>query len=243
MTIFTLTDYADHVDNTHDYYGNHTWYALKGEDQLFLGDGRDVVYGYWGGDGIVGGGGNDKLYGENGSDSLYGGDGNDELYGGDGNDHISDEGDGQADIMSGGLGNDIFQTDGGKVNADAGNDQVVVYNPAAATNILVGTGSDYVHLDLNYWDPQRVDIREFTAADKLTFDVYTDYDFLTNGQILDLLDHNDDGWLGAKDVENYDPSSGDGFRVLVGTNTLTLEIAENDVVLYGMKNASFDFLS
>ena len=59
--------------------------------------------------------------------------------------------------------------------------------------------------------------------------------------ILDILDHNDDGWLGAKDVENY--VNGDGFGVHVGTNSLTLEVAYNDVVLYGMKNASFDFLS
>ena len=37
MTTFTLTNYADYVDNTNTYYGdhgNHTWYALKGEDTV-----------------------------------------------------------------------------------------------------------------------------------------------------------------------------------------------------------------
>ena len=241
MTTFTLTNNSDYVDNRSDYYGNHTWYALKGEDQLYLGGGRDVAYGYNGDDYIHGGNGNDKLYGDTGHDTLEGATGVDELYGGDGNDVIYDSWDGQADNMFGGLGNDTFYSDGGKVNAGAGNDKVFVDYPAAATNILVGTGSDQVDLELVYYNPQRIDIREFTAADKLTFSAYTDYDWCDTGQILDILDRNNDGWLGAKDVESYD--NGDGFGVHVGTSTLTLEIAENDVVLYGMKSASFDFLA
>ena len=250
MTVFTLTNLADHIDNTSDRYGNHTWKALKGDDVLYLGGGRDVAYGDLGNDYIDGSYGNDKLYGDAGHDVLKGGLGIDELYGGDGNDTINDlindtinsPADKQADIIFGGKDNDTIYTDGGKVDAGVGSDTVHVWRPAAVTDVILGPqGNDHVDLDLIYSSHQRVDIHGFQAADKLTVNadngpVTGPYD---TSQIFDLLDRDNDGWLGVNDVD----TDNDGYGMYVGTNSLTLEIAGTDVVLNGMTTASLDFLS
>ena len=64
--------------------------------------------------------------------------------------------------------------------------------------------------------------------------------FLDHGQVLDRLDVNNDGWLGAKDVEANDY---DDVTVHVGANFLELDVFDTSVVLHGMTKASFDFLS
>ena len=62
--------------------------ALKGDDNVFLSEGRDYFNGSRG---------NDFIYGNKGGDHLFGGAGNDTLRGGGGYDHLK-----------GGLGNDVF---------------------------------------------------------------------------------------------------------------------------------------
>lgn len=119
-----------------------------------------------------------------------------------------------------------------------------MWRPEAVTDVILGPrGNDHVDLDLVYSTPQRVDIHGFQAADKLTVNAYNgpDTGSYDTSQIFDLLDRDNDGWLGAKDVENF--TDNDGFGVYVGTSSLTLEIAQTDVVLDGMIRASLDFLS
>jgi Ca2+-binding RTX toxin-like protein len=64
--------------------------------------GDDVLYGGGGDDILYGGAGNDNLYGEDGLDTLFGEDGNDRLDGGV---------DILRDVLSGGLGADVFVYD------------------------------------------------------------------------------------------------------------------------------------
>ncbi len=58
--------------------------------------------------------------------------------------------------------------------------------------------------------------------------------------MLDALDVNNDGWLGAKDVVAGD---NDSFSVHVGQSSLTLDVLDTEIVLHGMTRASFDFLA
>ena len=77
---------------------------------------------------------------------------------------------------------------------------------------------------------------DFKASDHLIFDSATSNDeYLDHGQVLDKLDVNNDGWLGAKDVEAYDY---DNITVHVGANSLELDVFDTSVVLHGMTKAS-----
>ncbi len=100
--------------------GNDLLYGLDGTDQLWGGDDNDTLYG---------GKGRDRLWGEDGDDILSGGEDNDNLYGGAGNDHLNG-GTGQ-DAMGGGQGDDTYYVDhvGDRVieSANAGKDTVVSY--------------------------------------------------------------------------------------------------------------------
>jgi Ca2+-binding RTX toxin-like protein len=74
--------------------GNDTLIASSGDDWLHGGDGDDYLYG---------GDGSDNIHGEGGWDQLYGDLGNDHLNGG--------VGDGCADYLAGGQGDDSFAYD------------------------------------------------------------------------------------------------------------------------------------
>ena len=82
-----------------------------GNDELYGGDGNDIIVGLGGDDEIYGGDGNDKLSGDHGNDEIYGGIGADTIIGGRGND-IIDGGDG-ADILYGNGGDDMFISSAG----------------------------------------------------------------------------------------------------------------------------------
>ena len=70
--------------------------------KLYGEEDNDTIYGGLNNDFIYGGQGDDKLYGEGGLDAVLGEDGNDYLSGG---------ADGIGDVLSGGLGADIFVMD------------------------------------------------------------------------------------------------------------------------------------
>ena len=250
MATIKLTNQSDVIDNSYNYqYGaaNHTWYLLKGEDAFYGGTGRDTVYGSDGTDFINGGDGNDVLYGDSGWDYLYGGAGTDMLYGGAGNDTLDGAWDGQYDVLSGNAGSDKIYAGGDKVDAGDGNDLVNVYmfDGGQRADVKLGLGKDTLQLELHeHDDPNyndgRIDVLDFKANDKLVFDLaHNDYDWLDNGQVLDRLDVNNDGWLGAQDVEVYDT---DEVTVHVGKNFLELDVFDTSVVMHGMTKASFDFL-
>jgi len=241
MFTYILTDAIDiHYDTGE--VQDTTWYALRGEDQLWLGMGLDTAYGGGGDDFINGGWGNDTLFGERGHDQLQGDFGNDTLIGGRGNDLLFDEWDEFSDNIYGGPGNDWIQSDGGVVVAGAGDDRIHLMNTYTETTVQLGTGRDTLIWDADFYDYRmnRVDVFDFKAEDTLEL-AANEYDYRDNAEILDILDRNNDGWLGRKDVETVD--NGDGYGVSVGTNTLTLEIFHIDLVFHGLKNASFDFLS
>lgn len=73
-------------------------------ENVYMGNGNDLVNGNNSPNKIFGGGGNDKIHGWGGDDTLYGGAGIDQLMGGDGNDNLYSDGDGG--VYMGGNGDD-----------------------------------------------------------------------------------------------------------------------------------------
>lgn len=111
--------------------GKDTLHGGCGDDELVGAEGDELIYGGNGNDGLYGGGGgNDKLFGGSGNDALYSSYGNDTLYGGSGNDIINGAGvvypdaragqslgTGEIDVLTGGMGKDIFQLWGGNARS------------------------------------------------------------------------------------------------------------------------------
>lgn len=103
----TASDWLDGgngVDYLYGEGGNDTlWAGLDySPNQLMGGIGNDQLNGGWG---------NDTMYGELGNDKLVGGFGRDYLYGGDDDDVLDGSDDGYADVLVGGSGHDVFQTE------------------------------------------------------------------------------------------------------------------------------------
>ena len=243
MATIRLTNFSDTFYSS--LRGDNTFYLLNGEDQFYGGDGQDTVYGSDGADIIYGRSGNDTLYGENGYDHLYGDDGFDTIYGGKGNDTIDGLSDGTRDNLFGGLGNDTIVADTDKVNAGENDDWVGAYAyDRNFSDITLGTGRDTLAVSMvdNYYDSKsRVVVHDFKAEDNLSLVAYRQDQTLGNtSSILNQLDVNDDGWLGAKDVIAGDTL--DNFSVHTGKNYLELDVFDTSIVLQGMTKASFDFL-
>ncbi len=125
VAIFDVTVTADAVETIDgDQNANEN-------DQLYGGDGEDLIHGYsmndqlWGGDGndtLYGDGGNDVLRGEAGHDTLNGGTGNDQLFGGAGN-----------DTLSMGEGNDVAR-------GEDGSDRLIFAEGDGTSNVFHGGG-------------------------------------------------------------------------------------------------------
>lgn len=98
---------------------------LAKDDNFYLSDYDDEMFGWTGNDVISGGQGKDTLAGNTGNDSLYGEAGNDSLLGGDNDDVVS--GGADHDKVAGGAGNDTIY--GGRGNdtlwGDGGDDDFV----------------------------------------------------------------------------------------------------------------------
>ncbi|MES2961494.1 MAG: tandem-95 repeat protein [Pseudomonadota bacterium] len=97
--------------------GNDVINSGSGNDNIYGGDGNDVINDKGGNNIIEGGAGNDIINtgagtdiinGGAGDDIINGGDGGDTINGGDGNDKLYSSGSGSNDILTGGLGSDIF---------------------------------------------------------------------------------------------------------------------------------------
>jgi Ca2+-binding RTX toxin-like protein len=101
--------------------GNDLLIGGSGSDNLQGHAGNDRLFGGSGADKLIGGDGSDQLCGEAGNDYLYGGEGSDKLIGGAGVDRLFGEGGDDylrgdaADWYTGGLGRDLFESDGGHV--------------------------------------------------------------------------------------------------------------------------------
>ena len=97
------------------------------DDDLFGGDGDDIIYGIGGDDYITGGRGNDELHGNSGNDEVWGNDGADILQGQSGN-----------DVMYGGSGAD-------QVIGGSGDDRL--YGGSGDDEVTGGSGVDTLHGD------------------------------------------------------------------------------------------------
>ena len=86
-------------------------YGNEGDDTLSGGAGADGLYGAGGNDRFDGGPGDDYIEGGAGNDELHGSGGADQLFGLAGNDRIFAAGDGAADVVRGGPGDDGADAD------------------------------------------------------------------------------------------------------------------------------------
>jgi Ca2+-binding RTX toxin-like protein len=93
--------------------GQQLIYGEGGSDTIHAGAGSDLVSGGGGKDHLFGQQGKDRLYGGAGNDALDGGPGTDRIFGQAGNDKIFAAGDGVADTVDGGDGQDTCTADAG----------------------------------------------------------------------------------------------------------------------------------
>lgn len=136
------------VENVLASLGNDFVYGNSGVNTLNGSFGNDYLSAYGGADTVIGEDGNDTLYGGIGNDLVDGGQGRDRLYGGDGNDRLVDTGatvKSEYDVLSGGLGNDIFVS--GRIGdrtmlGGSGNDRFL---PGGGTTYITpGSGRDTI---------------------------------------------------------------------------------------------------
>lgn len=120
------SDFSDSfVPDDNHFFDNHAIFGGGGADELFGGDGDDVINGGAGADFLFGEGGSDSLNGGLDDDQISGGDGADFLQG-DRGDDVLDGGDG-VDTIFGGIGDDVLLggTSGDVMNGDAGADMMM----------------------------------------------------------------------------------------------------------------------
>ncbi|MDX1917602.1 MAG: calcium-binding protein [Candidatus Caenarcaniphilales bacterium] len=119
-------------------------------DEVFLGEGNDIYYGFSGHDFINGEEGDDQLNGGEGDDLILGGAGDDNLVGGTGRDEL--KGGAGDDTLNGGNGGD--RLDGGR-GADTmiggkADDVYVVDNVGDVVTELADEGNDRVRSSISY---------------------------------------------------------------------------------------------
>jgi Ca2+-binding RTX toxin-like protein len=120
-----------------------------GDDRLKGSQGKDTLRGNGGNDFLDGLGGDDLLLGGQGNDQLKGGPGLDDLGGGPGNDRIvAGAADNRNDRLYGGPGNDVLYVWGSdEVDADIGDDKIIVTYPGPDLFLQCGGGVDRVVLN------------------------------------------------------------------------------------------------
>ena len=120
-----------------------------GNDRLTGTASKDTLRGKGGNDFLNGLGGDDLLLGGPGNDQLKGGPGLDDLGGGDGNDRIvAGAADNRNDRLYGGPGNDVLYVWGSdEVDADIGDDKIIVTYPGPDLFLQCGGGVDRVVLN------------------------------------------------------------------------------------------------
>ncbi|MBC7667945.1 calcium-binding protein [Caulobacter sp. DWR2-3-1b2] len=198
-----------------------------GDNYLGGGGGNDALYGSGGADHIDGGSGDDWLDGgdggsvDGGDDVFFGGLGSDGLAGRDGNDWL--DGGAGADLMFGGLGDDIYVVD------DAG-DQVVE---------AAGEGFDLVLASVSYQLQGGVErlelqgnaaINAFGSADAEQINGNNASNYLFGGGGDDIL-------RGQAGNDTLDGGAGDDL--LIGDDSYPRSFPENDILFGG---AGSDFL-
>jgi len=135
----------------------------RGEaDQIYGGDGDDVIFGEGGNDTIYGGAGDDMIFGGAGKDTIYGDSGSDTIYAGDGNDIVIFQSGDIDTLVDAGDGDDILRFEGTNAILDltdnqydnvyqnfekidlAGGDNILKLNP---NDVLEMTGDTRIFVD------------------------------------------------------------------------------------------------
>jgi Ca2+-binding RTX toxin-like protein len=120
-----------------------------GDDQIYGGDGNDILAGGAGDDAVHGGDGDDVMDGQSDDDVLSGGEGADQIYGGTGNDQIRTqagedhlEGGEGDDLVDGGADDDVVSggRDDDTIRGGLGND--VIYGGHGRDSVVGGEGYD-----------------------------------------------------------------------------------------------------
>ncbi|MFH7028711.1 MAG: hypothetical protein ACHBN1_25785 [Heteroscytonema crispum UTEX LB 1556] len=120
-----------------------TLVGTPGNDNLFGGNGDDVIDGLAGNDNIYGGEGNNILLGGAGDDTLFAGTGNDQFDGGEGNNTFYG-GEGK-NIFIAGAGNDVAYAGTGDNVFFLGNGNNTVYAGEGNNRINTGLGNDLIY--------------------------------------------------------------------------------------------------
>ncbi len=120
--------------------GNDTIHAGAGIDQVFGDEGDDLMYGGLGGDIMDGGTGNDIIFGDNGAVT------NRMIFNNTLTVEVMDS-NGDADIISGGDGDDTIYGGGGVDAIDGGEGNDVLYGGVGADNLIGWTGDDTFMMD------------------------------------------------------------------------------------------------
>ena len=180
-----LGDFADTVRNAGHIEGEVN---LGGGDDVFrgLGDGTvsDDVYGGDGDDVLAGGDADDAFYGGNDNDTLRGGQGDDELYGGFGD-----------DVASGGQGDDLVQGDGGKDTLSGNKGDDTLYGGNGTDTLYGGKGEDELEGGSND------DILVGGAGDDILTGGAGDDDFVFKGNFGNDIITDFDATNGKEDID------------------------------------------
>ncbi len=163
-------DGDDGNDTLYGYSGDDSLEGGRGDDLIHGGSGNDVLNGYFGNDRVWGNSNDDLLSGFSGRDTLSGGRGrdtlnggrdndilqggadNDTLNGGDGDDLLNGGASESVDVLTGGVGADIFVLDS-------------LYGFSNITDFQWEDG-DKIHID--------ADVFGITSLGQLTFDRFSD---------------------------------------------------------------------
>ncbi len=110
------------------------------DDEIYGGDGNDVLFGIGGDDLLAGGRGDDELNGNSGNDVLYGNEGNDILRGNSGTDTL--HGGSGEDVLEGNSGNDELHGDGDADLLNGGSGDDSLWGGSGDDELQGGSGAD-----------------------------------------------------------------------------------------------------
>lgn len=229
-------------------------YGRGGPDDISGSVLADTIYGGPGNDLLSGAGGNDTIFGGNGNDTIYGdyyyadgdtpaglpslelirgGNGDDTIYGGPGGGWI---------VAVGGAGDDAIYANGGQLFGDeapgepqvaAGNDLLVTgmgLGAWAPTDHTGGRGADVFYVNANTFDgiASRVDVRDFTAEDRVAFHGASPdgLQWLYGPEMFAALDTNGDRVLDGTDA----PSAVGVTWADPFANALCMQLFDGDMV-------------
>ena len=226
---------ADFDNQTYEF----DYYKKYDADELFGGDGNDILIGGANGDWLDGGNGNDYLYGGIGDDGLNGDKGNDYLNGGTGDDGLAGgEGFDTYEFVTGD-GNDIINDSDGKgriiINGQTISGAVLNYNgeytyqwktyDGITPQLIIKYGDDSITIN-NFKNGDLGIYLDYVEEFNIPGEYYNDVVKNTPVDVIVASNGNDDIYLGNSYSYN-NPETGEYYR-LYSTNTTVYAGSGND---------------